>query len=119
MDYGWATLQGNSPLPLTFDLFFFLYDFPPVRLRHQKDQLPHRKHFMFPVRIQVACIFCWLIIKRIPIAVHAAIFELAVDKRQRLVRKHSWRRSNDVPGDGRADRRLEQLGSVERNLDLD
>jgi hypothetical protein len=74
---------------------------------------------MFPVRIQIACIFCWLIIEPIPIAVPAAILEFTVDKRQRPVRKHFWRRSNDVPEDWRADRRLEQRGSVERNLDLD
>jgi hypothetical protein len=43
--------------------------------------------------------------------VFATILEFAVDEPQRPVWKHFWRRSNDAPGDGRADHRLEQRGS--------
>jgi hypothetical protein len=72
MDCGWAALKGNSPLSLLFGLLF-LCDLPLVRLRHPKAQLTHWKSFMFLVRIQIACIFCWTVIERIPIAVPAAI----------------------------------------------
>jgi hypothetical protein len=88
MDYGWVTLKGNSPLP--FGLLF-LCDFPPVCICYPKAQLTHRKRFIFPIRIPVACVFYWPVVECILIVVPATILELAVDERQCSIRKHFGR----------------------------